>query len=602
MEEIRVKFRELGRFLRRGLSFTPILAITLALSVLLFSIRVNSSQSFAIAQVPMPPIQNNPCSALAQRDFSTLPDAATAILSAQIVSATGQTPEYCGVNGYVTPQVQFEVRLPTQNWNHRYLQVGCGGYCGSLRASPECIAALNQNFAVAFGNSGHVGGGLGAGSALWGLDQPQLRIDFGYRSEHVTALAAKAIATAYYGEAPHYSYFQGCSNGGRQALQEAQRYPNDFNGIIAGAPAAIQALLNGEYETWNARANENAQGNPILPADKLTLIHQAALADCDGKDGLVDGQITDPRVCTFKPQSLQCPNNQEQANCLTTAQIAVVNKLYGGARDPQGRLLYPGSQTIGSELAWAGSIIGTNGMPPFAAQISNSYLKYLAFPQSPPPSFSYRDWQFTAEGFDRLRPLGEVYNATNPNLTAFRERGGKLILYHGWADPAIPPHGTLTYYQAVQDTMGGLEAVQQFARLFMLPGMYHCQGGTGPSQVDWLTPIVAWVEQGTAPTQIIASQTAENSASGGFANPTERSNSNATIIRTRPLFPYPMQARYNGRGSIDNAANFTGVMPSQILNNRIDWIGNDLFRPRSVRVNQPWLCRDILPLCLTPFM
>jgi feruloyl esterase len=157
---------------------------------------------------------------------------------------------------------------------------------------------------------------------------------------------------------------------------EAQRYPNDFNGIIAGAPAAIQAPLNGEYETWNARANQDSQGNPILPVDKLALIHQAAIANCDGEDGLADGQITDPRVCTFKPESLRCSGNREQANCLTTAQIAVVNKLYGGVRDRQGRLLYPGSQTIGSELGWAGSSIGTSGRPPFAAEISKSHLLY----------------------------------------------------------------------------------------------------------------------------------------------------------------------------------------------------------------------------------
>jgi feruloyl esterase len=516
-----------------------------------------------------------------QRDFAAIPDAPTAILSAQVVPSTAQTPAYCDVKGYVTPQIQFEVRLPTQNWNRRYLQVGCGGYCGSLRATPESITALNQHFAVTFDNTGHVGGGIGAGSALWGLDQPQLRIDFGYRSEHVTALAAKAIATAFYGKSPSYSYFQDCSNGGRQALMEAQRYPNDFDGIIAGAPAAIQAPLNGEYETWNGRANQDSQGNPILPADKLALIHQAAIANCDGQDGLSDGQITDPRVCNFKPESLRCSGGREQANCLTTAQIAVVSKLYGGVRERQGRLLYPGSQTIGSELAWAGSSVGTSGMPPFAAQISNSYLKYLAFPKSPPASFSYKDWQFTAEGFDRLRPLGKVYNATNPNLKAFRDRGGKLILYHGWSDPAIPPQGTLVYYQAVQDTMGGLANVQSFARLFMLPGVYHCQGGTGPSRVDWLTPIVAWVEQGAPPTKIIASQTADDSASGGFSNPTERStSSNATIVRTRPIFPYPMQARYSGKGSIDDAANFVAVMPSQPPNDRIDWIGNDLFGPQ----------------------
>lgn len=233
-------------------------------------------------------MQTNPCSALMQRDFAAIPDAPTALFSAQVVPATGQTPEYCDVKGYVTPQIQFAMQLPTQNWNRRYLQIGCGGYCGSLRATPESNTALNQNFAVVFDNSGHVGGGIGAASALWGLDQPQLRIDFGYRSEHVMSIAAKAIATAFSEESPSYSYFQGCSNGGRQALMEAQRYPNDFNGIIAGAPAAIQAPLNGEYETWNAVANLDPQGNPILPAEKLTLIHQGALAECDGKDGLVD--------------------------------------------------------------------------------------------------------------------------------------------------------------------------------------------------------------------------------------------------------------------------------------------------------------------------
>jgi len=584
-----VRCQRLQSLFRDGSIILRFSIFALIFSVLLLSSKARLFQTSAIAQVPMQSMPSNPCSALTQRDFSAISDAPTAILSAQVVPAKAQIPEYCEVKGYVTPQIQFEVRLPTQNWNRRYLQVGCGGYCGSLRASPESITALNQNFAVAFDNTGHVGGGIGAGSALWGLDQPQLRIDFGYRSEHLQALAAKAIATAFYGKSPSYSYFQGCSNGGRQALMSAQRYPNDFNGIIAGAPAAIQAPLNGEYETWNGRANQDSQGNPILPSDKLALIHQAAIANCDGKDGLVDGQITDPRVCTFKPESLRCSSGSNSATCLTTAQIAVVNKIYGGAVDRQGRLLYPGSQTIGSELGWAGSSIGTTGMPPFAAEISNSYLKYLAFPKSPPASFSYKDWQFTDEGFDRLRPLGKVYNATNPNLKAFRDgqspakgdRGGKLILYHGWADPAIPPQGTLAYYQAVQDTLGGLAKVQSFARLFMLPGMYHCQGGTNPSRVDWLTPIVAWVEQGTPPTKIIASQTADDSASGGFSNPTERAtSSNATIVRTRPIFPYPMQARYQGKGSIDDAANFVGVMPSQIPNDHIDWIGNDLFKPQ----------------------
>ena len=585
-----MEFWKLGRLLRRGLSFTYILSLTLALSVLLLSIMVNSSQTWAIAQIPMQSVPSNPCSALTERDFAAIPDAPTALFSAQVVPAAAQTPEYCEIKGYITPQIQFEMRLPTKNWNRRYLQVGCGGYCGSLRASPESNTVLNQNFAVAFDNSGHVGGGMGAGNALWGLDQPQLRIDFGYRSEHVTSIAAKAITTAFYGKSPSYSYFQGCSNGGRQALMEAQRFPNDFDGIIAGAPAAIQAPLNGEYETWNARANEDAQGNPILSISKLSLIHQAALAECDSKDGLVDGQITDPRVCSFQPRTLLCQNNQNQAKCLTAAELAVVDKVYGGPVEPQGKRLYPGNQTVGSELGWAGSIIANAGMPSMAASIGNGYLKYLAFPKSPPPSFSYRDWKFTAEEFERLRPLGQVYNATNPNLKAFRDRGGKLLLYHGWSDPAIPPQGTIAYYQALQDTMGGLNAVQPFARLFMLPGVYHCQGGTGPSRVDYLSAIVPWVEQGKPPTQLIATQTTADTRSGGFSNPTQGTTENtAKVVRTRPIFPYPIQARYSGKGSVDEAANFVGVMPSQSVNggfaptqsaDRINWIGNDLLQPQ----------------------
>lgn len=324
-----MRCRRLQSLFRDGSIVLRFSLIVLVFSVLLLSSKARLFQTSAIAQAPIQSMPSNSCSALVQRDFAAIPDAPTALFSAQIIPSKAQTPEYCEVKGYVTPQIQFEMRLPTQNWNRRYLQVGCGGYCGSLRASPECIAALNQNFAVAFDNTGHVGGGIGAGSALWGLDQPQLRTDFGYRSEHVTALAAKAIATAFYGKSPSYSYFQGCSNGGRQALMAAQRYPNDFNGIIAGAPAAIQAPLNEEYETWNGRANQDSQGNPILLPDKLALIHNAAIANCDGQDGLLDGQITDPRVCTFKAESLRCSGDRATANCLTTAQIAVVNKLYG---------------------------------------------------------------------------------------------------------------------------------------------------------------------------------------------------------------------------------------------------------------------------------
>ena len=387
--------------------------------------------SIAAAQPPGPPMPAGPCGALQMADFSAIPDAPTTIFSTQIVSATTDQPEYCDVLGMISSQIQFELWLPTTTWNNRYLQVGCGGYCGSLDSSEQCTVGLGMNFAVGWDNSGHVGGSpMSGGDALWAYDNQRLREDFGYRSEHVMAVAAKTIIASFYGEDPAYSYFQGCSNGGRQALQEAQRWPEDFNGIIAGAPAAIQAPLNGEYETWNGRANQDAQGNPILTTADLTLINDAALANCDGLDGLVDGQITDPRRCTFEPATLVCTGEEAMTapadntlpvlpaaapagtitatlpltaatsamaalpgamtatatvtpTCLTETQVEVVQKLYAGPMNADGQALYPGHQAVGSELAWGQFVLGPAGMTPMAALIANGYLKYLRVPQEP---------------------------------------------------------------------------------------------------------------------------------------------------------------------------------------------------------------------------
>ncbi|MFN8500028.1 MAG: tannase/feruloyl esterase family alpha/beta hydrolase [Anaerolineae bacterium] len=528
-----------------------------------------------------PPIPAGPCGALQSKDFSQVPDAPTAIVSTAIVAASGQQPEYCDIKGMISPQIQFELQLPTNTWNGRYLEVGCGGYCGSVQPSSECAAGLAKNFAVGFDNSGHVGTMGGDGNAFWALNEPGLRRDFGYRSEHAMAVAAKAIMAAFYGKGPSYSYYQGCSNGGRQSAQEAQRWPDDFNGVIVGDAAMIQAPLNGEYEVWNGRVNTDAQGQPIITSDKLALINNAVLANCDGLDGLVDGQITDPRLCTFTPESLRCAPGSNPSACLTDAQVEAAKKLYSGPVDAGGAHLYPGSEPPGSELGWSGWVVPSppgQGFPGVMSQgIGDGYLKYLAFEQSPPPSYSSKDWQFTLDGFNQLRPMGLVYNATNADLSAFQKRGGKMILYHGWADPAIPPYGTVAYYQALVDTMGGLPATQQFARLFMVPGMFHCSGGDAPTQFDMLTPIQRWVEQGIAPDQIIAAQLSGGQQSGGFSDPTAGGSSGGTIVRTRPLCPYPLQQRYKGQGDINDAANFTCELVPGLVDGHYDWVGNDLF-------------------------
>ncbi len=505
-------------------------------------------------------------------DFTAIPGAPTRVTSATVIAAGASSPEYCDVKGYIAPQIHFDLRLPTKTWQGRYLQSGCGGFCGAVGqpSFPTCDLQPGGDFAVAATDDGHAAGGT---DGLWGVNDQELRVDFGTRAPHALSLAAKAIITAFYAVAPRFSYFQGCSDGGREALMEAQRFPADFNGIVAGAPANIWAPLIGESLVWNARANMDAQGNQILTADRLPALHAAVLKACDGADGLVDGQIDDPRACTFDPASIQCPSGADAPTCLSSAQVVVARKLYQGPVDGAGHRLYPGGEPFGSELAWVPWVVTPPGIQSLDAGFGDSYLRYLGFPIGKPAS-SLQDWRFTVQGFNRLRAAEPLYGSTNADLTAFRQRGGKLIIWHGWADPAIAPSGTTAYYDAVTDRMGGLGATQRFARLFMLPTVYHCGGTYGPGtavQFDFVNPITHWVEQGVAPDDVVLTHTIQGGA----------------VVRTRPVFAYPRQARYTGVGSIDNAANFVGVMPSPAPDDHINWVGNDLFNvPGKDRFNR----------------
>jgi hypothetical protein len=507
------------------------------------------------------------CASLAQPepgggvpDFGATPGAPTRVSSAAVVAATATAPEFCDVKGYVSAQVQFELKLPTKTWQGRYLQNGCGGFCGSVGSPgfPSCDLQPGGDFAVSATNDGHAAAGF---DALWAATDEQERIDLGSRAVHVVSIASKAIIQAFYGTGPQRSYFNGCSDGGREALMEAQRFPADFDGIVAGAPANIWAPLNGEFQVWLGRINADAQGAPIMTPDKLPALHAAAIASCDGADGLVDGQIDDPRACRFDPASIQCAGADGQS-CLTAAQVDVARKAYSGPVDARGRHLYPGGEPVGSELAWAGWFV-TTGAPGVGLLIGDNYLKYSAFPIGQRTS-SVQDWQFTVDGFNRLRTEGRVFNSTSPDLSAFKRRGGKLILWHGWSDQAIPPTGTPAYYAAVRDRFGGLQATQQFARLFMVPSMYHCAGGFGPTVFDLINPITDWVEKGEAPTRIVAAQT----------------DATGEVVRTRPLFAYPQRAQYVGTGSIDDASNFVGVTPAHLPDDDFSWVGNDLFGGR----------------------
>jgi len=360
---------------------------------------------------------------------------------------------------------------------------------------------------------------------------PELLVDFASRSIHETAITAKAMIKAYYNQAPHYSYFTGCSGGGGQALSEAQRFPGDYNGIVAGAPANFPThMWPGElYAAW---VTHRDPAN-MIPNEKLPLIANAVLAACDSLDGVKDGVIGDPRRCNFDPATIQCPG-PDGPNCLTAAQVDSVKKIYAGLKDPAtGKLFWYGYERS-SELGWPGHINNPFNIP-------LNYFKYMAFQN---PNWDWKTFDFTnpknfALVSEASKKLGPVLDSTDPDLTPFKKLGGKLIQYHGWIDQNISPLNSISYYESVEKTMGGEKVTQDFYRLFLAPGMGHCGGGAGPNTLDGLSALEQWVEQGKAPDQIIATH-----ATGG------------KVDRARPLCPYPQVAKYKGTGSTDDPANF----------------------------------------------
>ena len=425
------------------------------------------------------------CADLASHDLTGLRDAPTSITATTPVAATGSTPAYCDVTGYVAPQIQFEVRLPLTTWNGRYYQTGCGGFCGVVPIS-SCGQALDRNFAVGAENTGHVGT-----DGLWAYHNRPAEIDWGYRSPHVVSIAAKALIKVFYGKSPAYSYFQGCSTGGRQALSEAQRFPHDFDGIIAGDPANRQNYLAPIAQGWVEPVNRDRRGNLILPKDKLPLLHDAVLSKCDALDGREDGVLDNPSRCTFDPGSLRCRRGEERSGCLTSAQVRVVRDFYSGPRNSHGRILMRGLP-LGSELGWGIYDIGTDTSLSGAGNFATQVLRYLAFRRDPGPSYQISDFSLDHD-IRKLHYMARIYNADNPDLRRFRAGGGRLILYHGFADPLISPYSTINYYRAAARLGRGLARTQRWVRLFMLPGFITAQEGRAPTRsTGWTISPTGW--------------------------------------------------------------------------------------------------------------
>jgi Tannase and feruloyl esterase len=482
----------------------------------LAAIAVPGPAVAATAEGAIPPVMS--CGALEKADLNGQ--------DAQITSAAAATRDghdYCDVKGYISPMTQFEALLPLETWRGDYMQEGCGGFCGHVDVDlkdPSRTSGYQAPYAplangemvVAADDEGHET--ASNGDALWAKSDPELRVVFGYLSEHQLAQAVKALVHAFYGRDPAYSYFSGVSDGGHEALVLAQRYPEDFNGIIAGAPANNWAPLLGMFEPWLAAMNRSPEGKQILTAEKLPALHAAVMAACADAHGVIE----DPRGCAFDPASIRCKDGADRPDCLTDAQVKMVEEEYRGPHDAQGRNLFDGGEPYGSELAWSFWIVmpaADAAAPGDAyATLGVNYLNDLAFWSAPAPSYTLTNVPFTAEMHQRLHEVGGVYGATDPDLEAFRAKGGKIIIYHSWEDQAIPPFATIDYYRAVANQMGGYEAIQSFSRLYMVPGLYHCPcgqpvDGDPATTVQFMPQLVNWVEHGQAPGDIALPVTAQ---------------------------------------------------------------------------------------------
>lgn len=474
--------------------------------------------------------------------------------------ASGPQP-YCEVRAMIAPADTVVLRLPLTGWSQRYLQTGCGGLCGSANINvgqaTTCPLVQDGSLATATTDMGHQGQNDGS----WAVDNPQAQIDFAYRGVHATAVVAKKVIARFYGRAPVYSYFTGCSDGGREALMEAQRYPDDFDGIAAGAPANNMAVQNTVHHAWNVLTNLNPDGSYILLADRLPLVHEAVLVACDALDGVSDGLIQDPRRCHFRPASMICRDGQDPATCLTPAEAGAVQRLHDGATDSRGRRLEPAiAHEWGSELEWTLFVPSAQGEHVASEMFALSYLRYLADPNNPDPTYQLTDFQFTVDSFwDAVQSSGYMA-ALDPDLRPYQRGGGKLLLWHGWNDQHISPQSTLAYYDALTNTMGA-RTVSSFAELYLFPGVAHCGGGDGPNTFDVLTPVMAWAESGKVPGKIIATK----SASDGSA------------VMTRPVYPYPQQVRYDGTGSTSDASNFAPFTPRRTASPDYHWVGERLY-------------------------
>jgi Tannase and feruloyl esterase len=509
------------------------------------------------------------CDALAELNLEAIPGGPAVITSAHLVDvpstglerwiltpsgfgsavdkSAGRIREYCEVTGYVAPQNKFELKLPLPNdWNQNFFFYACGAFCGTVFGD-SCNLGLARGYASATGNGGH--------ESAWGFDgawaanAPELQEDFGWRSNHVVTLVAKAITAHYYGKPIKYSYMAGGSKGGQAVLMEAQRFPQDFDGLMASAPVYDYTGRNTYAAAWFAQAFSDGHGGSVLNAAAGQAVHKSVLEHCGAQDGVEEGIVIDPPSCKWQPEMIACTAARDGPDCLNAKQVAAVKRLMTPVTNSKGHVLYAYPYIAGTETMWAGWNYYGAPRPGIAPRLANlelpgQYGKYL-LDEKIRENEDALTFNFDRDPADFTRAR-RIYDATSFDLRQFKARGGKLLVWHGWADGAIMATSSIGYFEGVTKFMGGRKQTEEFFRLFLVPGVHHSGGGPGFTEFDSLTALENWVEKGQVPEKLITGQL-----------------SNSVVGHTRPVFPYPVLARYSGKGDPNRADSFVPFDPSQ---------------------------------------
>ena len=532
-------------------------------ATLLCAVIVRASQATAGQSPPArPTAPEQACGELVSLTFegNTTIAASTTVSTGALVTPTDQSltglPAFCRVIGVSRPtsdsDIRFEVWLPADSWNGKFVSSGEGGFAGRLNYTRLGLDGgldewLRRGYATASTDTGHR-----STDDNWAVGHPERVIDYAYRSKHLVTVAAKGLIAAYYGRPATHAYFNSCSNGGRQGLMEVQRYPRDYDGVVVGAPWNYQSRSNAGF-VWDAQTL-SASGAAI-PSSKLPAIQAAAVAACDATDGLVDGLIEQPDKCSFAPEVLQC-TTADSDDCLTETQIASLGRLYSGPKNPgTGAAIFPG-WAMGSERGWA-RWVDADGV----TNLGRSYFSNLVFED---PNWDYRTFDFEKDLTFAESKVGSLADAIDTDLSAAKRQGVKIIQYHGWNDQTLQPGYSPSYYDLVTAEMGGLAETQDFYRLFMVPGMAHCYRGPGANSVggvgqqippqrdalhDVQLALEEWVEKGVAPDRLVATKYVDDDAD------------TTTVEFTRTLCPYPSVARYSQSGDPSKAVNFVCTNP-----------------------------------------